>query len=162
TEEAVELIRQVHVPLLVVNGDDDRCQGDERARALIELTGADVLWLEGAGHIPQARHPVVVNRAIDEFAQRLPPAAPMRPTWLQPAVRSKRALLVSSPIGLGHAWRDVAVARELRRLVPGLDVQWLAQPPVTTLLAACGENIHPASNELASEAAAVDAETGEH
>ena len=23
--------------------------------------------------------------------------------------------------------------------MPGLDVQWLAQPPVTTLLAACGE-----------------------
>jgi hypothetical protein len=56
----------------------------------------------------------------------------------------------------------VAIARELRRRVPGLEVHWLAQPPVTTLLAACGETVHPASAELASEAAGVDAETGEH
>ena len=32
--------------------------------------------------------------------------------------RPKRALFVSSPIGLGHAQRDVAIARELRRLAP--------------------------------------------
>jgi hypothetical protein len=56
----------------------------------------------------------------------------------------------------------VAVARELRRLVPGLDVHWLAQPPVTTLLEACGETVHPASAALAPEAAYVDAEAAEH
>jgi pimeloyl-ACP methyl ester carboxylesterase/UDP:flavonoid glycosyltransferase YjiC (YdhE family) len=161
-EETLDLIGSVRCPVLVVHGDRDNCQGTARALALAELTDADVLWIEGAGHIPQARHPVVVNRAIDEFAQRFAPATPARRTWLHPAVRTKRALLVSSPIGLGHAWRDVAVARELRRLVPGLDVQWLAQPPVTTLLAACGEVVHPASEQLASEAAAVDAEAGEH
>ena len=161
--ETLELIRSVRCPVLVVHGDRDNCQGTERAVELAELTGADVLWIEGAGHIPQARHPVLVNRAIDEFAQRFaPPVAPVRRTWIHPAQRARRALLVSSPIGLGHAWRDVAVARELRRLVPGLDVQWLAQPPVTTLLAACGENVHPASAQLASEAAAVDREAGEH
>jgi len=162
-EETLDLIGRVRCPVLVVHGDCDNCQGTERALALADLTGADVLWIEGAGHIPQARHPVLVNRAIDEFALRFaPPATPVRRTWIHPARRSRRALLVSSPIGLGHAWRDVAVARELRKLVPGLDIQWLAQPPVTTLLAACGESVHPASAELASEAAAVDAETGEH
>src|SRR6185312_5764737 len=71
-------------------------------------------------------------------------------------------LLVSSPIGLGHAWRDVAIARELRRQVPGLEVEWLAQPPLTTLLAAAGEKVHPASAELAPEAKHVDAEQGQH
>jgi UDP:flavonoid glycosyltransferase YjiC (YdhE family) len=76
--------------------------------------------------------------------------------------RARRALLVSSPIGLGHAWRDVAIARELRRLAPELEIHWLAQPPVTRLLDACGEAIHPASAELAPEAAGVDAEAGEH
>jgi len=54
-EEAEALIRRVRCPVLVIHGDRDNCQGDERARALVELTGADVLWLEGAGHIPQAR-----------------------------------------------------------------------------------------------------------
>ena len=33
--------------------------------------------------------------------------------------RPPRALYISSPIGLGHAQRDVAIARELRELVPG-------------------------------------------
>ena len=76
--------------------------------------------------------------------------------------RPRRALMVCSPIGLGHAWRDVAIARELRRLVPDLEIQWLAQPPVTTLLLSCGETIHPASAGLAPEAAHVDAEAGAH
>lgn len=34
----------------------------------------------------------------------------------------KRALFVSSPIGLGHAQRDLAIARELRAKVPGLQI----------------------------------------
>ena len=29
---------------------------------------------------------------------------------------SKRVLFISSPIGLGHAQRDVAIARELRKV----------------------------------------------
>jgi hypothetical protein len=46
--------------------------------------------------------------------------------------------------------------------VPGLEVEWLAQPPLTTLLAAAGEKVHPASKELAAESAHVDNEAGEH
>ena len=57
----------------------------------------------------------------------------------------KRALYISSPIGLGHAQRDVAIAGELRKLHPGLEVDWLAQHPVTKLLEARGEHVHPAS-----------------
>ena len=41
----------------------------------------------------------------------------------------KRALFISSPIGLGHAQRDVAIAKELRALVPDLQIDWLAQDP---------------------------------
>ena len=46
--------------------------------------------------------------------------------------------------------------------MPGLEVEWLAQPPLTTLLAAAGEKVHPASAQLAPEAKHVDAEHGEH
>lgn len=163
TKEEVEAIcRAVRCPVLVIQGDDDRCQPYERGIALAELTGAEHVTLTGAGHIPQAREPVVVNCLIHEFVQRLEPPAPRRTRWVHAAVRPKRALLVSSPIGLGHAWRDVAIARELRALVPGLEVHWLAQAPVTTLLERCGELVHPASAALAPEAAHVDAELGEH
>jgi pimeloyl-ACP methyl ester carboxylesterase/predicted glycosyltransferase len=160
-EEVEETIRQVRCPVVVVQGDRDMCQAFSRGIAVAELTGAEHVTLVGSGHIPMARHPVVVNDLIHEFAARFD-RQPRRRMWRSGGARPRRALLVSSPIGLGHAWRDVAIARELRRLVPDLEVQWLAQAPVTTLLEACGETIHPASAELASEAAGVDAEAGEH
>ena len=74
----------------------------------------------------------------------------------------KRALFVSSPIGLGHALRDVAIAQELRRLVPDLQIDWLAQHPVTSVLEAEGERVHPASAHLASESAHFESESAEH
>jgi UDP-N-acetylglucosamine:LPS N-acetylglucosamine transferase len=69
---------------------------------------------------------------------------------------------VSSPIGLGHAQRDVAIARELRALVPGLQIDWLAQDPVTRVLEAEGETIHPASWFLANELSHIESESSEH
>ena len=74
----------------------------------------------------------------------------------------KRALFISSPIGLGHARRDVAIARELRVLVPGLEVDWLAQDPVTRVLEAEGERVHPASRHLANESHHMESESAEH
>ena len=69
---------------------------------------------------------------------------------------------MSSPIGLGHARRDVAIARELRALVPDLEVEWLAQNPVTRVLEAEGETIHPASRHLANESGHIESESAEH
>jgi predicted glycosyltransferase len=74
----------------------------------------------------------------------------------------KRALFVSSPIGLGHAQRDVAIARELRALVPDIQIDWLAQDPVTRVLEGEGERIHPASVHLASESGHFESESSEH
>src|SRR5262249_45551262 len=64
--------------------------------------------------------------------------------------------------GLGHAWRDIAIADELRRQRPGIEVEWLAPHPVTTVLEQLGEKIHPANAELAPEADHLDREAGEH
>jgi predicted glycosyltransferase len=75
---------------------------------------------------------------------------------------SKRVLYVSSPIGLGHARRDVAIAKELRELVDGVEIDWLAQDPVTRVLEAEGERIHPASRWLANESGHFESESAEH
>jgi hypothetical protein len=56
----------------------------------------------------------------------------------------------------------VAIARELRRLHPDLEVDWLAQDPVTRVLEAGGERIHPASRLLASESAHFQDEESDH
>jgi len=84
------------------------------------------------------------------------------PTWTRALSRRRRALYISSPIGLGHAQRDVAIAGELRKLHPDLEIDWLAQHPVTTVLEAHGERIHPLSAELASESAHITSESSDH
>ena len=87
---------------------------------------------------------------------------PATRTWTRALRRPRRALYLSSPIGLGHARRDLAIARELRRQVPGLEIDWLAQDPVTRVLEAEGERIHPASAWLANESAHIERESAEH
>ena len=85
-----------------------------------------------------------------------------RTGWSRGRSRRKRALYVSSPIGLGHAQRDVAIAKELRRLHPDLEIDWLAQHPVTKVLEGEGERIHPASAHLANESHHIESESAEH
>jgi predicted glycosyltransferase len=85
-----------------------------------------------------------------------------RTGWTRAAGRPRRALYLSSPIGLGHARRDLAIAQQLRQLHPDLQVDWLTQHPVTQVLEDAGERVHPASAWLASESAHIEAESGEH
>ena len=83
-------------------------------------------------------------------------------TWTRSLNRKRKALYISSPIGLGHAQRDVAIAAELRKLHPDVEIDWLAQHPVTAVLEAHGETIHPLSAELASESAHITRESSDH
>jgi len=83
-------------------------------------------------------------------------------TWTRSLARRRRALYLSSPIGLGHAQRDLAIAGELRTIHPDLEIDWLAQHPVTAVLEAHGERVHPLSAELASESAHITAESSGH
>jgi pimeloyl-ACP methyl ester carboxylesterase/predicted glycosyltransferase len=156
------VLAAVRCPALVIHGDDDRCQPPARATAIADAIGAEQLTLEGAGHLPMAREPVAVNRAIGAFLDRLAgqPSTPRR--WTLPARREKRVLYLSSPIGLGHGRRDLAIADALRQAHPGVRVDWLAQPPLTDWLRRRGETVHPASASLASEAAHIDGLAGEH
>jgi predicted glycosyltransferase len=82
--------------------------------------------------------------------------------WVRAQRRPKKALFLSSPIGLGHARRDVAIAEELRMLHPDLQIEWLAQHPVTRVLADAGEIVHPASAFLANESAHIEDESADH
>jgi pimeloyl-ACP methyl ester carboxylesterase/predicted glycosyltransferase len=155
-DDVKAVLAAVRCPLLVISADENRCVPAERATRLAELAGADLLTLHGAGHLAMARDPVVVNHAIRRFAGSMPRR------WSRPVRRQPRALFLCSPIGLGHVRRDLAVARELRALRPDLRIDWLAQPPVTDVVTAAGERVHPASRWLATESAHVESEAGEH
>jgi pimeloyl-ACP methyl ester carboxylesterase/predicted glycosyltransferase len=153
-----QLCERVACPVLVIQGTADQITGAAMGVALAEATGGDLVLLEGSGHGPHVRDPVRTNLLIREFA--CPPLPP--PRWVRGRARGKRALYVSSPIGLGHAQRDVAIADELRKLHPRLEIDWLAQHPVTALLAERGEHVHPASAHLASESGHIESEAAEH
>jgi pimeloyl-ACP methyl ester carboxylesterase/predicted glycosyltransferase len=152
---------QVTCPVLVVHGTADAVRTHRVGERLAELTGGSLVLLEGVGHGPMGRHPVRVNLTIREFVERVRPPV-VRRSWVAAPRRRRRALYLSSPIGLGHARRDLAIVDELRKLHPALEVDWLAQHPVTAVLAAAGERIHPASAWLASESAHIEHEAGEH
>ena len=156
--EVRELCARVRCPVLVIQGTDDAITGAGRGIALAEATGGDLVLLEGSGHGPHVRDPVKVNLLLREFVAPPPPPR----LWPRAMTRRKRALYISSPIGLGHAQRDAAIAEELRRLHPGLEIDWLAQHPVTEVLEARGERIHPASAHLANESRHVESESAEH
>ena len=104
---------------------------------------------------------VIQSRSTCSLRDFVKPAAPPR-RWVRGKSRRRRALYISSPIGLGHAQRDVAIADELRKLHPDLEIDWLAQHPVTRVLQAAGERIHPASALLANESSHIESESAEH
>ena len=153
-----ELCAKVRCPVLVIHGDEDAITPHERGAELASATAGDLVTIEGGGHFVHARDPVKTNLLIRDFVAPPPPSR----RWVRGKSRRRRALYVSSPIGLGHAQRDAAIADELRKLHPDLQIDWLAQSPVTAVLEARGERIHPGSAHLANESSHIESESAEH
>jgi pimeloyl-ACP methyl ester carboxylesterase len=158
----VRLCAEVRCPTLVLQGTDDALVEPKWPVALAKHLGCPLVLFEGSGHGPHVRDPVRFNLLLRGFVESVAPRPAPARTWTRSLRRRRRALYISSPIGLGHARRDVAIARGLRQLHPDLEIDWLAQHPVTRVLAAEGEHVHPASAELANESAHIESESAEH
>ena len=159
-DNALRLCAQVRCPTLVIQGSQDAVVGRARGAAVAEaIPHARLVTLEGSGHAPHIRDPIKANLLLRDFIE---PGREPTSTWTRARARGRRALYVSSPIGLGHARRDLAIADELRKLHPDLEIDWLAQHPVTTVLEGHGERIHPASAGLANESGHFECESAEH
>lgn len=154
-----ELARRIDCPTLVIHGDDDRRVPYARGVAIHELVpGSKLLTIAGGGHVTAARDPVVFNRALREFVG----GAPRQRTWARAMRRPRRALFISSPIGLGHVQRDLAIARELRQLQPDLAIDWFTVDPAARYLEREGERLHPITQRLANESRHFENVAGEH
>lgn len=68
---AAELCRRVRCPVLVIVGTEDKCQNPLRGARVAELTGGDLVVLEGSGHLPNARDPVKVNLLLRDFVRQV-------------------------------------------------------------------------------------------
>jgi pimeloyl-ACP methyl ester carboxylesterase/predicted glycosyltransferase len=157
-----DIYRTIRRPVLVVHGDRDTIVPHARGQRVADAIGAPLVTLEGAGHIPVSRDPVLLNRLIREFADRTTGQISAPAILRRGLARPRRVLYLSSPIGLGHARRDLAIARQIRVLRPEVEIDWLAQHPVTALLERAGEKMHPAGRLLVNESQHIEGEADEH
>ena len=108
---AYVLADRITCPSLVVHGTRDRIIDMQCSERLAEALGCELVTFEGSGHVPNGRDPVPFNLLLRDFIDRVcPPAKPEPKRWVRAQSRSPRALYLSSPIGLGHALRDVSIA----------------------------------------------------
>ena len=154
-----EQAKALRCPTLVIHGDGDKrvpyAQGEQAARV---IPGARLVTVGAGGHLLPARDPVAFCRMVREFTA----VAPQRSTWVRAMARKRKALFVSSAIGLGHVQRDLAIARELRALQPDLEIDWFTVAPASTYLEREGERLHPATARLANESRHFESMAGEH
>ena len=151
--------RRVRCPTLVIHGDADGRVPYAEGKAVFDtVPGARMITVEGGGHVTAARDPVLFNRAVREFVE----GAPRSRTWTRALQRPRRVLFISSPIGLGHVQRDLAIARELRTLHPDLAIDWFTVDPAARYLVQEGERVHPITARLANESRHFEHVAGEH
>jgi UDP:flavonoid glycosyltransferase YjiC (YdhE family) len=67
-------------------------------------------------------------------------------------------LFVSGSLGLGHATRDLAVAREMRHRMPSIEIDWLCASPTSEMLAGAGELLAPECRDYRCETDTADAQ----
>ena len=72
---------------------------------------------------------------------------------LGPAPGTRTILYLSSSIGLGHVSKDLAIAGELRRACPDLEIVWLAGDPARHVLAEAGETLLPQASRWSGASA---------
>ena len=160
---AYVLADRITCPSIVIHGTRDRIIDLQCSERLASALGSELVVFEGSGHVPNGRDPVPFNLLLRDFIDRVSPQPEPEPKrWTRMPSRTPRALYLSSPIGLGHALRDASIAAELRKQRPDLQIDWLAQDPVTRVLTERGETIHPASRWLASESAHIASESSGH
>ena len=146
-------------PALVIHGDDDLRvpydKGEEVARL---IRGARLVTVGGGGHLMCARDPVAFSRLVRDFVG----VQPERVTWVRGMARKRRALFISSAIGLGHVQRDLSIARQVRLLQPDLEIDWFTVHPASAYLEREGERLHPICRRLANESRHFESLAGEH
>jgi hypothetical protein len=146
-----DLLGRITVPTLVIHGTEDVVVPYAHGRRFAEaVPNARLVTFAGGGHLLTAGEVVKVNHLIRDFVLDRPvvshvvPPVAERKTPPRPRRSSlRRVLWLSSPIGLGHLQRDIAIARRLREIYPDAVVDFLAANPADRVVEAAGERLHP-------------------
>ena len=158
------LAQSLDCPVLVVYGDRDKITPPRDARALARLSGGQVRDGQRRRTYParpQARRVQPDAARLRRGRLQAPSARRATQPFTAPTVArapcsSPRRSASGTPSAM---WRSRA---SCARLHPDLQIDWLAQDPVTRMLEAEGERIHPASRHLANESKHIESESAEH
>jgi pimeloyl-ACP methyl ester carboxylesterase len=172
-----ELLGRIAVPTLALHGTHDKIVPYSHAQKMVAaIPGARLVTFDRGGHGLFGRDAVKVNHLIRDFAlggevatrtvaattERTvsadPPPAPRSPA----RGSERRVLWLSSPIGLGHIQRDLAIARRLSELHPEVTVDFLAADPADRVVRHWGARLHPASRLLLNESAHFESWAADH
>ncbi len=64
---------------------------------------------------------------------------------------TKKILFISGSVGLGHVFRDLEIAKELRNQIHDIEIIWLAGEPALSFLIEHEETIHPENNRWTAD-----------
>lgn len=172
-----DLLGRVRVPTLALHGTRDKIVPYTHAQKMVAaIPGARLVTFEGGGHGLFGRDAVKVNRIIRDFVLDRHPGPATIPATTERAAGDlppggsrrrrrdgpRRVLWLSSPIGLGHIQRDLAIARALRERSPDVEIDFLAGNPADRVVEHWGERLHPASRLLQNESAHFEGWAADH
>ena len=154
-------------PVLVVHGTDDRIRPHAYGERLAELTGGELVLVEGAGHGIRRRatrcwSTRLIAQFVDRVARRPPPPGGLAVAGPRPRPGRGAALYLSSPIGLGHARRDVASPPSCAACTRPADRLARAAPGHRVLAAMPARRCTPASAGWSTSPPTSRASRGEH
>ncbi len=66
-------------------------------------------------------------------------------------MKKVNVLYISGSLGLGHITRDLAIANSLRKILPEVEIEWLAADPASKFLLEAGEKMVPGAEAYANE-----------
>jgi pimeloyl-ACP methyl ester carboxylesterase/predicted glycosyltransferase len=169
-DDVRNLLANIAVPTLVLHGTRDRIVPYKIGKEIAEtIPGARFVTFEGGGHALPGREAAKVNRLIRDFVlarpvdSRVIPVASERRAPTRPAQsRGRKILFLSSPIGLGHIQRDIAIARAVRAQYPDATVDFLAAEPAARVVQHLGERLHPATRLLLNESGHFESWAADH
>ncbi|MBL7177907.1 MAG: alpha/beta fold hydrolase [Desulfobacteraceae bacterium] len=140
-------LKNIDLSVLIFHGQKDKIVFPAASDYLHQkIPGSRFIPIPDSGHGFIRTWPHVSLHILDFLKPEMRKPSPQRRHEGPP-----RILWVSSPIGLGHVKRDLAIAEELRKKMPDLSIHWLCVDPVRSFLEGVGEEIHPLSEALWDE-----------
>ena len=134
--DAEAICRAVRCPVLVVHGDADAIVPyADAASRFPRWTGGSLVTIPGGGHAPTMRDPVRINLLIRDFVRVARGPRPGRDSGSRPARGTAHGRCSSARRSASGTRAATSPSRtSFAALRPDLEIDWLAQHPVTTVL----------------------------